>query len=280
MLVACPPISSNGNESRDGAVYADCVNHCRRWRDALVRGSRVSSAHEMTHFINADARNKQGVGYTTTFTRSFAASHESVDGASLESLPQPVPIKSDGKTAFQKVNCLYFLDSKVFVLPEPGIRKSEVGGLIPRELRSYRYSTYVAGQTAWDDMPLYLWDEWIAYVNGAKCAADLLARGLYDEGQRDILMGVLEFVVYGTGVMMRSLEKDPSVHDQLLPYFSAILSDSIMLFHKQCQNFLWSSQEGYFEAIASGAAGKPLRDYYKKVGCKIPGPKSRPRHSF
>jgi hypothetical protein len=278
MIRQHPPIQQVGSVTKDGEVYADCVNHCQRWREALVRGSRVSSSHEMTHFINAEARNKQGVGYATRFVQSFAASAESGDGgAPLERLPIREPFPSDGKTTFTNVNCLYLLDNQLVVVPEPAFRKRAVAAAIPKELRESRFRTYITGQESWDDTPLYVWDEWVAYINGAKCAEDLYSHQRYDEGNRDILMGVLEFTIYGTALMQVASKADPAGHHELLPSFVVILSDAISLFLKTATHFPWSTQMAYFEAFRSGQAGKSLRDYLKSIGYRFPPDRGR-RH--
>lgn len=93
----------------------------------------TTTIHECSHGINADLRNKFYPG--------------------------------------KRENCFYLLNDEYAHFPEPNWRKREVIPYIPDEYRrGTLYSTYVSGSN-WDDRPLYLWDEWTAYVNGAMTGA-------------------------------------------------------------------------------------------------------------
>ena len=104
---------------RDGenSVLGDILSHSRGAPFGDGSG-RSTNGHETTHGINSEIRN----------------SHNSQG----------------------KVNGFYVLEGRGVVIEEPNMRKSRVAEFVPQSLRSYRYGTYITGQSAWDDTPLYL----------------------------------------------------------------------------------------------------------------------------
>jgi hypothetical protein len=70
-----------------------------------------------------------------------------------------------------KVNAFYVLDGKAAIIKEPAIRLSFVANSTPRAFRTGRWQLYaVQQQRYWDSEPLYILDEWTAYLNGARVA--------------------------------------------------------------------------------------------------------------
>ncbi len=102
----------------------------------------------------------------------------------------------------ERVNAFYVLGDKAAYVVEPGIRKSAIAAHVPASLRGSRYALYITGQVAWDDTPLYIWDEWNAYVNGAEVGVDMATSGLWTRGWRDAVMGPIEFNVYALATAM------------------------------------------------------------------------------
>ena len=96
---------------------------------------RITWAHETTHGLNSYIRNRLG------------------------------PRKQS----------LYVLEGRCVVLDEPShIRLGDVARAVPQSERGQVYNLYlVQQQRDWDDTPTYVLDEWIAYVNGAKCGQEL-----------------------------------------------------------------------------------------------------------
>jgi hypothetical protein len=102
---------------REESLYADIMN---RQSSPFTGHSRDTNAHETSHGIHSDLRNR--------YSRQLG----------------------------KKVNGFYVTGGKGVIIEEPGIRLSAVKAYLPQELRSYRYNTYIAHQRAWDDVPLYL----------------------------------------------------------------------------------------------------------------------------
>ncbi len=142
-------------------LYADVVNHCQDYASFLVVGSKITSCHECTHGCNNDIRNRVG----------------------------------------GNVNGFYLGQDRAIVIPEPKCRKRDAAGFIPESLRAGRFAMYVTGQSEWDAQPLYLFDELVAYVNGAWAALDLKRQEQYTEGSR-VIEGPVEFVSYAAAVLL------------------------------------------------------------------------------
>jgi hypothetical protein len=109
----------------------------------------------------------------------------------------------------RRTNGFYVLNNQAVLVTEPNIRKSQIGPYVPNSLRGSRYTLYITGQAAWDDTPLYVWDEWNAYVNGGAAGVDLVEHQLWKSGWRDGVAGIIEFVVYALATGQAVKEKDP-----------------------------------------------------------------------
>lgn len=81
----------------------------------------------------------------------------------------------------------YALNNQSITLDELAGHKHDCIRFIPESLKFARYSLYVAGQTEWDSTPSYLFDEAIAYVNGAACAIEIDKSGDLSMGMQDML---------------------------------------------------------------------------------------------
>lgn len=77
-------------------------------------------------------------------------------------------LKSDGKYT------IYILEGRGYILVEPKLKLSDIAKKIPKELVGNNFRLYLLKQSLyWDDEPLYLMNEFIAYSNAA-CVADQL----------------------------------------------------------------------------------------------------------
>lgn len=157
---------------KENSKYADIIN---RSRNPVLQHDRDTNAHETTHMIQADLRNN----------------------------------KNRAVNYRQRFNSFYLIGGKGIDFPEPRMRKRDVVKYVPQVLREYRFPTYVSGQTAWDDTPLYLVDEWCAYMNGAEIAIEEYHSGRHDGTKYDAVKGVLEFSMYCTSLCMSIRDNDP-----------------------------------------------------------------------
>ncbi len=237
----------NQAESGD-SVYADCVRHCPDYYSMLVAGDLITSSHELSHGVNNRIRNENG-GRSAYMYRNKSVS-----------LPQPTRVGPNVGTV--AVNGFYCLGGRALIVEEPPFRKTDVIKHIPESLRGFRFSTYVSGQQAWDDQPLYLFDEWTAYINGAICAVELAKIDKAEPGS-DWVCAPLEFVAYGVAVAMEADAKEclmqplaDTCRFHLLRAFNVFL-DGRALFPFEGQNAL-------YEMLKSGAGGASIRNFLKE----------------
>ena len=114
-------------------------------------------------------------------------------------------------------NAFYCLNGWGCILREPSIRKSQVCQFVPQQLRGDGWSLYMAGQQDWDEHPLYICDEWVAYINGATVQQELYG-GSRTAPDGTVIAGdvshAVEFAGYASA-LLRAVDKlDPNYPDK------------------------------------------------------------------
>ncbi len=167
-----------------------------------------------------------------------------------------------------RANGFYVPGGRACLVREPMMRKSDVAAYIPSNLRWSRYSTYISGASAWDDTPLYVWDEWNAYVNGAEVGIERATTGLWTSGWRGTVDGVIEFVVYGVAVAMAAEAREPGYFTRepnFLRFLAFELERSMTLF-RQGQTISvmqWADQDAYYERLRTSTEAAAMRDWIR-----------------
>lgn len=158
------------------SVYDDIMTHYKGkpFGDGL---GRMVNAHETTHFLNKALRKKYA-----------------------------------WKVTSGRIGVFYVLDGRAVVLAEPNIKKRDIIPYIPEFMKDDNpgssYSTYIKND-AWDDHPLYVFDEWVSYTNDALCGIDDVRNGIYKDGHVNGMDGTIEFSVYAVALGMAVKEMDP-----------------------------------------------------------------------
>lgn len=155
-------------DDEERSVHSDIISHVESNIFGLKHG-RATSAHENTHQINSELRNF----HTPKLER--------------------------------RVNAFYVLNGNAVLVDEPDIKMSFVERFMPESLRSFRWKTYFPNND-WDDRPLYIMDEWSAYINGAKCAVDDFKA---NRESSKIVSGCLDFSIYSIALCIAIKEGDP-----------------------------------------------------------------------
>lgn len=169
----------------------------------------------------------------------------------------------------ERSNALYILNDRACFVVEPDIWKHEVAPYVPQALREFRYGTYVSGQSAWDDTPLYLWDEWNAYINGGEAALSLYDEGLWNDGWRD-QSGVIEFVAYGLAVGLAVEELDAAYFEDNAQFRAMLawLTRRSLQLHRRfaaLDDFRFDLSDTLYSTLRTGSAGAPLRDFMQRT---------------
>lgn len=213
-----------------GGVLTDIANHLpASYGDTYWDADAMTAGHETSHGIHAHLRNNE----------------------------TPASI---GWNAF------YVLGDRAAFVAEPAMRKSAVNAYVPTSLRGSRYDTYLVGQTAWDDSPLYLFDEWSAYANGAAVAIDQVQHGLYTGQWTDAVMGPLEFSAYAIATAKAISVVDPTYFASNVQFkrFTAWQIQRAMKLYglgSVMTQFTWDVQDAYLAALRTSADAADLRAF-------------------
>jgi hypothetical protein len=122
----------------------------------------------------------------------------------------------------------YVGDDRAIVLVEPKVKLSQVAALIPKSVRGSRYKLYLDEQRQYfENHPLYIFDEWTAYVNGARAGIEQARRSPTAWDRRDdAVVGALELTIYALGLARAVEEHDPG-YLKKYPEFRAFLADEL-----------------------------------------------------
>jgi hypothetical protein len=194
---------------------------------------RVTDAHETIHFINNDIRN----------------SHS-----------------SDGK-----INAFYLGENQAAIVPEPPFAKSLIAPFVPPPLQGFRFPTYVTGQREWDDRPLYLFDEWSAYIIDSIVSIQDYQNKINDNpgpGQYDGIGGPVEFSVYAIALGMACEKHAPKFWRYQLPFrrlltFMLIRSQSVYEAGKSVPIFMSPTPQPVAIEPARFPLSHPTKSYPK-----------------
>jgi hypothetical protein len=213
------------------SVYCDVLNHSKQepYGDKL---GRYTNVHETAHGIHNELRNE----YKTLLKRP--------------------------------VNVFYCLNGKAIVLPEPNIKIRHISKYIPKILRSSRYQLYLVDQTQyWDDVPLYILDEWNCYVLGGECAIDDLKKKVELE-KTNAVSGCLEFSIYAVALAMAVKENDTiywKSNDQFKGFikYNLIRAERVFGAGSGVPEFYNKEQDRLYDALLNHPDAKELRDFLK-----------------
>ena len=100
---------------------------------------------------------------------------------------------------------LYLMDGRGVILVSPDLTLAEIAAHIPEKDRRTIYQTYLIDQRKWwNEEPLYLLNEWVAYGNGTACRKSLNKTG---KDRLDTVRFFLEMEIY-VNHMVDLAEKD------------------------------------------------------------------------
>lgn len=170
------PKVRNISDTTLGVILTDIESHMPAGH--IYRdSSKMTWAHETTHGLNSNIRNKH-------------------------------PDSS-------KVNGFYCLEDRSCIIYEPKTTIRKIAPLVPSALRGPSYNLYLVQQTSgWNDRPLYIFDEWIAYTNGSLCGKEMNVNGWYYE-----LLQAHNFNVYSICLAMQVKKECSDYNDAQMKAF-------------------------------------------------------------
>jgi hypothetical protein len=236
-LLACIdyPQQKQDNAGAPGDILKDIETHLPASYGDQYRfeDDEITWGHETTHGVNSDVRNYHN---------------------------------NSGKRA----NGLYLLGDCGVIVVEPDILKSAVAPYVPQVLRGFRYSTYITGQTAWDDMPTYIMDEFVAYTNGGAVGVELVQKGLWNHQWQDGVAGQLEFVVYALALGMAVEDGDPTywaTEPQLRELIAHEIRRAMDIFAlgRAMPAFEYDVQDTYLQELRTSSQAAEMREWVKET---------------
>jgi len=116
-------------------------------------------------------------------------------------------INADLRSKF-RCPCFYVLNNRVVrIQHEPATTITRVSRLVPISLRGAVYKSYlIDSRQYWEHQPSYLWDEWVAYTNGAEARRQL---AIHERGET--VEHMMEFCVYSACVAWSAKSDDPQI---------------------------------------------------------------------
>jgi len=215
------------NRLKEKSVYADIINHSEK--NPYSGQSRSTNAHETAHFI-----------------------HNVLMNAHTISTKKPM-------------NGFYVLNGKAAVIEEPKMKRSFVKNFVPLKLRSYRWKTYFE-KSDWEDRPLYILDEWSAYIIGGKVCVDDIKNNRHDGKYTDGVSGCLDFTIYSLSLCIAVKKFDPDYwhnNEQFKAFiiFQLIESNKIFLAGRGEELLKSEKQDNLLRNLLDSEEAQPHRDF-------------------
>lgn len=209
-------------------IYGDVISHSRNPFNSSDRQTKV---HETVHDINNSIRNKAG-------------------------------------GIQNRMNGFYCLKGKGIVFKEPNLRKSQVKVFIPQSLRSDRYNLYIENSPDWENQPLYIIDEWVAYTISGMSAVEDHQNGLLKE-HTDQVFGCLEFSIYATSLCIAIEKYDPEYwkkeeNFRIWMYWWLRGSKNTFNAGRNLENLAWPAQEELLVRLRTSKDAYQIREFLKK----------------
>jgi hypothetical protein len=229
-FIEWPVVAKNSSEV---SLYGDVMNHTTH--DQLVlRYDRNINIHETIHRVNNHIRNT----YNKNNTR---------------------------------YNAFYVFESKAVLVEEPKSKKSHVAAFVPPSLRtSNRYKTYVVGMSHdWDSQPLYLVDEWSAYVGDSFSNIEDVKTGRHNGQWTDGVAGCLDMGIYCVAMAMSVEKHDPEYwasNNQFRNFMTWHLErawDAYKVGSKM-REFKWDVQDRMLETLRTSPDAEEMRRFMRK----------------
>lgn len=193
-----------------GKVLGDIESHMPAghiYKDS----DKITWGHETTHGINSNIRNRNQrwlVKYKTRFLF----------------LKEKYLVK-----AAERVNGFYCLEDRAAVIVEPPTTIRAAAAKVPQSLRGGVYNLYMVQQAgSWNDTPLYIFDEWVAYTNGSEVRKDL---GI--TGRAETVTYMMEFNVYSMSLAMVVKEKGGYDDTQFKAFLMWNMERSVKIYNSE-----------------------------------------------
>lgn len=153
-----------------------------------------------------------------------------------------------------KINGFYCLENRAVIVEEPNVTISAVADVIPQSLRGDVYNLYFVKQVAgWNNIPLYILDEKVAYTNGSACRKDLKI-----EKRAETVQYMMEFCVYSIALAMTVKQNDPNYDDKQLRAFIMWNTERAFGYYQEERG-----AKDYLDKLKTSRDAEIIRDFAK-----------------
>jgi hypothetical protein len=157
------------------------------------------------------------------------------------------------------------------LVPQPRVKKSQIAALVPPSLRAERYPLYLLGMREYEDMSLYVCDEWVAYTNGATVGVDRYVKGIDvvpPNEVDDTIFALLEFSVYSLTAGMAASVYDPAgfaTNAQLRAFLAWQSERAMTLFRSAIllPAYRWTETDGFYAALLRSPDAETFRQFVR-----------------
>ncbi|BBM88237.1 hypothetical protein [Candidatus Uabimicrobium amorphum] len=202
-----------------------------------------------------DIKNHE-VFYENNFEDLVTTAHEATHDISIHFR------MNEQKYYANKINAFYVFDNHVAIIENPPVPLSKVYAFIPKVLRGELFAHYFPSPD-YENNPLYIWEEWVAYTNGAEVGLDLVQNELWKQGRRDTLLAMLEFLVYSAALVQAAQQLSPQYYKEYENFrkFFAWNAQRTWRVYKQARDlapFDNKSHREYLQILQSNQSAVPL----------------------
>tara|TARA_Y100000034_G_scaffold135112_1_gene205732 strand:+ start:5326 stop:6057 length:732 start_codon:yes stop_codon:yes gene_type:complete len=214
----------------------------------IIRSNRLSRDRLENGKVLSDIESHMPAGHIYKDSDKITWGHETSHG-----IHSKLRMKfREGK----KINGFYVLNNRAVIIEEPRTTIQAAARLVPRTLRGGVYQLYMVSQArSWGDTPLYVFDEWVAYANGAAVRRDLNI-----QSRQETCQYMLEFNVYSICVAKAANTNDPQFKNFLMWH----LDRSMKLYEANKSLGDTSRTTAYWEKVKTSSDAESFRQYTRQ----------------
>lgn len=234
----------NSNNIELGSVLNDIESHMPEkhiYRD----NDKITWGHETTHGINSNLRLE--FSKTSVVLSDNTIKEIKYLGGMINDIHGKPVFKS-----FAGINAFYLTNDKIIVLNEPNTTVAEIAKNVPQSLKGGVYNLYLINQAKyWNDTPLYIFDEWSAYVNGSLVRLDLSIKE-----RSETVLYMLEFNVYAICIPMIT-----EVDEEVKNYLKWNIKRSMKIYQDSKKLGNYEKQDEYLNKMQNAPDAEDFRKF-------------------
>lgn len=171
-----------------------------------------------------------------------------------------------------RVNAFYVGGGRAALVDEPGFELARVRRFVPESLEGFRYQLYLVSQAEgpWNERPLYVFDEWTAYLNECLLALDDARKAEPTTARRtDIFRSALEFAVYGAAVGRAAKKLDPKYWEENKQFRDFLRWQVVRTFEawhasRRHPGLQFTDDQAYYDTLKRSEDAAPIRNFLAK----------------